>query len=290
MKLHVDLRKLVDVATASAHRTIIRVALGLNASAHASADAVDVPDTFFSLRAGSLRGVTDEQARAFLREWVLTNGFRDLAEAIASLLDGAHGVLSIWSLLPDHSKPAQILGGAWNRVMVKKRRAFARLGISKKLRELRQRGLVLDPSLVQQIESINAARNCLVHRNGVVGSEDTGAGATFVVSWTRIALVAKDEHGDRELQKHAEVSAGTMIAVRNASGSASFPVGARLSFSVQQFNEVAWTLTVFAESVRGVVEAYGRARGVRFADDREHEATGAPSPAEEEPAAASNAT
>jgi hypothetical protein len=118
--------------------------------------------------------------------------------------------------------------------------------------------------------SINAARNCLVHRGGAVGPVDVDDNGKLVVRWTRFAVFVRDSVGEREVVPPAKVEAGGEISIRNMQTERVFSLGQSIGFSVQEFSDLCWTLFLFASSASKIVEKYGRARGIHFKDSSNH--------------------
>jgi hypothetical protein len=241
----------------------------MNASEHVSRDALELQGTNIGIALANPPTLSDAEAREEFRTWVLTNGFRDAAEVIGAYLDEVDRILSFWEITKRQKDGIQLTGAHWHELVVTRHRRFHRSGLPEKVSRLEDRGLVLDQTFLTHALSINSARNCLVHRRGIVSERDSNDGQRLVVKWTKLALVTVEQDGDRELILPARVEAGTHIGVQNRPETAEFPLGSQVRFSVQQFSDICWTLFLFGESTRARVEQYGRNRGFRFTDENE---------------------
>jgi hypothetical protein len=121
--------------------------------------------------------------------------------------------------------------------------------------------LALDPDLVRHLQSINAARNCLVHRRGLVQEQDLNEDGALRVSWRRLAPVITGAAGEREFYPGILVVPGESVGVSNRDVSKSFPLGTAIAFSVQEFADVCWSLFLFGDSTTKRVEDWARAHG-----------------------------
>lgn len=102
-----------------------------------------------------------ELAQQRVAQWTTRNAVRDCIEACAAYLEDNVDV-ELEATLAITAK------------------AFGKLGLPKKLE--RFAGVVaVDPAARDRVLSVNDARNCLVHRRGIVAAEDCGAGATELV-------------------------------------------------------------------------------------------------------------
>ena len=139
-------------------------------------------------------------------------------------------------------------------------RAFRRhrRGLQGKLDTLRQKFAVeiSDPS---PLVTINGARNCLVHRRGIVSREDCNDGNNMAVTWRGIDLHVETESGETVSIHPMSVPTFSNQLVVPAKGwikglycqrKKTFPIGSVVSFSAGELGEICY---YFIDSTREVV-------------------------------------
>jgi hypothetical protein len=267
VKARIDLRALID----GLHRAVLRsydiVAFGLQAADTAPVGELQLPGAFFHMGDPNSPDRTWETAKAAFKTWVLGAGLRDCVEAVGALLEEGRKVCAFWSFGPGR---VQVTGEEWNRRVVQGARRFHRLGLPDKIETLKK---TYDPSIApattEHVLSINAARNCLVHRGGVVTDLDVttpeGQAKGLMVRWVKMQLLFIDEDGERPINGPVDVKKGQRIGVRSAAeASKFFPLGEAVTFTTQEFSELAYTFSLFGQQLAVNLEQYGRSKGVRF--------------------------
>ncbi len=127
---------------------------------------------------------------------------------------------------------------------------FHKLGLPEKFAELHTLGLPNEEVLADLelcAQSINAMRNCYVHRGGVVGRQDAGPGGEVMACrWARMVIFAKysdGTSGEFDDNTAEEMRAVDTLDVRLEDPvEKAVPVGQRLTFSPQELHDVLWTL------------------------------------------------
>ena len=90
--------------------------------------------------------------------WIIANGLRELVESFGLFLDGIHGMCRMIRTVNGELAEAEV-------------RAFERKGIEAKLKVLKER-FCIGTKRDRYFGSISQARNCITHRQGVIGPED----------------------------------------------------------------------------------------------------------------------
>jgi hypothetical protein len=239
---------------------IERTAFGL-CTAESGATQVRLPGFFrVDLPESRKRDVT--LIREDFRTWILTAGFRDAIECMHTFLDEARMVCAVVEL-GAHS--AVFTVADWNRCVVGRSKCFHKMGLPDKLTYLKEKHQVgVCPELEENILSLNRARNCLVHRVGVVSAQyDTNDSGQLQVSWRRRHLLARGPEGERELaESEAIVQAGESILLRSCAAKRAFEVGAKVLFNAREFSELCMTLFAFEQELATAIE--GRAKNLAF--------------------------
>lgn len=286
------------------------VAFGLQAADRFEPDRLALPETQLTMQLSSDKDAFDvAQVRRAFSIWVLANGLRAIMEEFSSSLEEARLVLAAWTL-----KSGDAAGAQWNQLMVGERLRFHRLGFPDKLVFLRTRyGVALPIDTEKDLISLNQARNCLVHREGIVSFQDlpvsqaqfsealgrrrrnwpqeawsndqtiaalkeSGLQPSLEATWLCIEVFGEKDGVERilDLRQQPVVEGGTNVGLRVTRKRAQFEIGTLVQFSADDFSQIAYTLFNAAKALRGAVESRGRAVGATFLsspNDQSAEAT-----------------
>lgn len=259
--IQVNLNSLLGGLLHSLQRTINVVSVGLQGVGTLQGELPSLPGAWATFAPRGPGECTAEEAREHYRVWALRAGFRDHIEAINPFLEKAREVCALYSL----KTLSEVKGRDWNEAVVKQAEEFHWMGLAKKHQYLRDR-FDIELSLSAELESINDTRNCLVHRAGVVGSQDVNEDDALVVKWRRYALVVEGEQGERMLSpSNRVVEEGETVSLRTSQkASRPFAVGDSVSFDTQEFSEIGYTLYLYGQELTEKVQAYGERCGIEF--------------------------
>lgn len=243
------------------------VAVGLHASEAVQKAPFSLPKTAFFQQFAPNDHWTAEHTACEWERWVLRNGFRDVSELIASFLENGQKILANWHLVA-LQRTRKLIGADWNEVIVSREKKFHRLGLPEKLDFLQKHYSFVpaDASLVRQVFSINAARNCLVHRNGVVGTTDITENDKFILEWTALAIIVQKDGIETQVVPPATVEAGSSVGIGNRPRRKDFGLGEPIVVDSREFSEICWTLSFFGSSCARKLEQHGRDQGIKFTD------------------------
>jgi hypothetical protein len=118
---------------------------------------LEVPDRHlhFGLQVFPVWG--PDEAKKQFSTWVLTNGFRAIAEAIASPLEELHRVATMLALVDEYGGASQLNIADWQGACDAAGRRFHVLGLPDKMEHLAERFRILFiPRLAQQLLSVTA--------------------------------------------------------------------------------------------------------------------------------------
>jgi hypothetical protein len=262
---NVDLRALVGRVQNRLIVTNRMMSIGLNAPISPSHE---IPGVNLQMSFGVPKWTPGQTAEGW-KIWMLRNGFRDVAEGIAALLDEVQSTLSIWDLFVVQ-RERTVKGDDLNKIIIRTGKAFHRSGLPDKIETLKSLyHFILEPEYQRDILSINKARNCLVHRGGLVSTLDTGKDPHLTVSWTTLATIAiSDENGkETEVVSGQVVEGPAKIAMRHVKREKTFAVGQHLSFSANEFSEICVCVFRLALWCSEHLENYARAKGFTFDND-----------------------
>lgn len=183
--------------------------------------------------------LTTDQRRAMHESWVLAKGFQELLRAVRHALEEAYVLVSLLS--KEHKvKSDETLAGFLKPFRSK----AAGLSFPELLTTVNE---LLDPKLEfsDSYKSLQVARNCLEHRAGIVGNVETKGAAEFILSVPRLKIFYLRGSEEVELAAGERVDAGddrpeVEILMRIETRKRSIPSGSRLTFSLQEFNEIAF--------------------------------------------------
>lgn len=264
LSIHVDLRALLGGLQRSLQRTIDLVSLGLIAVDSAPAGALSLPQAFFQFTPAPNQKRTVETAKEEYKSWALCSGLRDCVEAISAFLEEVRTVCAVYSL----KTMEEVRRADWNARMVNEPRKFHRFGLPNKLGHLAET-YSLDTDLSEELLSINRARNCLVHRGGVVSERDTNDGDSLVIKWRRLEIIVRGDAGERVAEPHALFEAGEEMFPREGTASRTFHKGDSITFTPQEFSELGYTFFVFGQRLVKKIEDYGRECGVPIRESKD---------------------
>lgn len=244
----------------SLQEVICLVATGLGAEIDVEPDELVLPTTVKS--SFSKLGWDKDQLNNQYNEWVLSNGFRDAIENVSSFLESSHRVLSIWELQEKQDAGISISGDEWNKIFLDGGNKFHRLGLPDKLEHIAiKHGIEIKDVYKEQVLSINVARNCYVHRRGIVSNRDANEDGVLTVKWSRLRTFLKNEDGEQELVLGKVVEKESMLCVKFEENEKSFSVGEQLSFSVEEMSEIIWCFFLFGNELVMNVSKFGEDSG-----------------------------
>jgi hypothetical protein len=227
----------IDAVVESIHLGVRRAAvflgLGLNAAA--------MPD-FKKYQLAEITGldfvpvqVSDDVVKEFKDEfahWVLGNGLRELIESFAHALERLYE----YCLMIEISRGKLLQG-----VAIKQFKDFKHAGLEDRLKKLSEDFHVVTDKATALV-SISRARNCLVHRRGIVGEKEGTSGLN--VSWWGFDIFGESPNGDvLEIPKPMPsdgiiLNEGMALKIRHCERKRTFAFGSILRFKPVDVAEI----------------------------------------------------
>jgi len=206
----------------------------------AKSGSINMPDALFHL--GPEFDWSPEVLPLF-RSWIVSSAFRDSVELILKHLDDIRDILAICSLPPDAGPDSE----PWQKRVVEEGRQFHRWFLKKKLDHLRQVYSFAPSDDLELFATITHARNCLVHRDGIVFDDDKTEADGLVVRWPAQDVTLSNPGGSPTAvtQPGAELKLGGSFEVRTVTRTRVFPAGKRIVFTTQELNEIGSFLSAF---------------------------------------------
>ncbi|MFC2012629.1 hypothetical protein ACFLVU_05815 [Chloroflexota bacterium] len=259
--IKINLSALNAVLQRSIQRTIDIVSLGLiSAEQITDTGALKLPGAFFHVSPAANFHLDFESARTEFKKWALMGGIRDCIEAVNTFLESVHPICFLYSV------GSPLKGEVWNIGMNSKTRInFHKRGLPSKIDFLvTEYAPILRPELTDEVISINKARNCMVHRNGIVSVLDKNSEDGLLVRWRKIQFIAKGPNGQRAVTGGSIVKAGEELSIQQVESHKLFLIGESISFPVEEFSELCLTVMLFGRQLVDNINNYGRTRGIQF--------------------------
>jgi hypothetical protein len=215
---------------------------------------------FFSFQPASNRRQPFPDVKRNSAQWLLTAFLSDCVDVVGRFLEECREVCAFYRL---HSK--EIVHGAdYLAIRGPEKKRFHRLGFPIKLDHLRDEFGVETP-LERHFLSMNKARNCLVHRGGVVCERDCNDGDALSLEWRTLQIVAKPKNGEEQVvDRDMSFEAETKISVRSVDVMKQFHLGEKIALEPKEIYQCVSTLHGFGSTVVRSVEDYGRSQGIVF--------------------------
>jgi hypothetical protein len=260
INVNINLNGLRGELQRSLQKVICLVATGLEAKSDIEPNEITLPANIKSTFSGL--ALNKQEFHAQYTEWVLSNGFRDAIESVGYFLESAHRVLSIWELIEKQNSGTRITGDDWNRIFRDVGNKFHRLGLPDKLEYISNyHGIDVKKSFKEQILTINVARNCFVHRNGVVSDRDLNEDNVLKIKWSRLHTFLQNEDGEQDLIPGILVEKESTVCVRFDENEKVFSLNESLSFTVDEMSEILWCLFLFGNELVTNISKYGEGKG-----------------------------
>lgn len=262
LRMHINLSGIAGRIQRLLKQTTYMAAIGIRATEALSQESLEMPELTFVFQYDHTNPWTVEEAQVNWRKWVLTNAFRDTAEVIASILEEAQHVLAVWSLLEPKLQGQTVKAERWNNEVVHRASQFHRRTLPQKLDYLRSTyGFTLEKVHEEELLSINAMRNCFVHRGGQVGNIDIDASGSLHLKWRQMTPYVEVDGVTSELKLPFYAEKETLMTIEIQSKTKAFAVGEGISVTLGEFTGVCWTIFTIAQRVGETLESYARDKG-----------------------------
>lgn len=263
----INVKVSLDGLLGALHRDVQRVtnlvAVGIQSPVTLDDDSLAIRSETISFRFGSSPPwASSDDARSDYQDWVFGNGLRDVIEGVGAFLEEVRKVLVIWSLGDRQTAGERLTGAAWNEELLVAAKRFHRLGFPDKLESLRSSFHThVDSTLDKHVLSVNAARNCLVHRRGIVSERDVNRDGALTIKWRRAAVVLQDEDGEHPLVLGQRLAKDSIVVLKNEDCTREFKIGERIVFTSGEFTEICWSLFLYSFAWGEVLNKVGLDRG-----------------------------
>lgn len=260
-EITIDFNKLLKIALTGVRRVSIFMGFGVNAALDEQFKTFQLSQiTKIQLVSSDVSDDVLHQYKEKFLIWIEAQGFRDLVETFAVYLDNLHEACQLIRTrkLSQENRDNHL--------------AFCKKGTWKKLKILKERFSV-QPDNPNYLVSLTWARNCLVHRQGVVGPEDIrGEGKALEVSWLGMDVLIRTPTGEEHYlldnlqQKTLDLADGGEVMLKFIERSRKFSLGETLKLSTRDLAEISWYYTREAKSICKAAEAFAKKSGIPIKD------------------------
>ncbi|WP_428428656.1 hypothetical protein [Pararhizobium sp.] len=176
-------------------------------------------------------------------DWVLERGFRDLAHGVRASLEEAYLYIN---LIRDAGKVT--IWGEFEALHDLMKKAANRMNFKNLMREVNA-GLKEPLAFEEEFLSLQKVRNCLEHRHGIVAEIDVDHpnGMRLALPHTKIFFVKDGQEIEVAVGQYFKKE--TAISIRLDTRERFFSLGSRVSFSGEEFDEIAMGSWLFASDL-----------------------------------------
>jgi hypothetical protein len=249
VRVTVNLEVLLGKLQISLQRLIDFVAIGLAGARRVEKSDYEEPKEFASLQVAAENRLPFATARDEFITWCLKNSFTDAVDLVSSFLEESRMVGALYSL------GGRCSGADWKRAMNSEKKQFHELGFPAKIKFLREK-YAISSNFENHVLSLNRARNCLVHRLGVVSEKDVDATGYLTLTWHSVNLLLIDNSTREEtrLTKPTRVESESTLAARIGPHRRQLKVGDRILFDQDEHKHTMLTFYTFALQIVQAIE------------------------------------
>ena len=256
VKINLNLDALQKALTQHVHRISAFVEAARSATLDALHRPLHVKGQVMAFEYGPAPQWSDEQARLAFDSWVLSSGFRDLAEITTHFLGSVHSVAGMGALNRIQAASGHVTPAEWKSQVIDQETRFEKANLPDKLRLLTEDRDIKIPELaVTHLATLYRVRNCLVHRDGFVQEADLTTDSSLVARWLHLTPYAVWAGGEERLTFPYQTKAETRIDLRLELNTKEFPLRSRVLFDASEFNEIAHGFALFGQLVVAALQA-----------------------------------
>ena len=200
------------------------------------------------------------QVREVAQGWLLKSFLRDSIEATGLFLDECLNVCSVVEIAAKGKAASHELHHVFNALPLKNHK----LPFPEKLSRLERVFGICSP-LAPHVLSINRARNCVVHRLGLVSLLDTDPQNELVVNWITTKAVAREIETGRELvldRPGLLIERESLLDVHWVEHQKKYRLGEQIKLTRFELNSCAVTFYLFGKTCVEAIEEFVGSHGI----------------------------
>jgi hypothetical protein len=234
-----------DGVAARAHSAalICREVIDLYFEALSKADLSQPPpapqDAFFRF---DIKGpnLSPEDRRNVHERWVLAKAFQDLMRGVRGSLEEAYFFVELVSM----GKLKVRSNSTLDEVLSPFRTKAQKMNFPDLMAAVNRR-LERPIAFAEAYGSMQSARNCLEHRDGIVGERDIDANGVLKIRVPRTKVFVDQDGAEIEVYKNFFVEKDTLIQMRMETRDLVFHLGEPLKLSAADFDDIAFACANF---------------------------------------------
>ncbi len=215
--------------------------------------------SFMTFHPASNRRLSFHDVKDKSSQWLLTSFLTDSINSTGVFLDECRKICALFRL----SGKGKVSGQELNNIFQQEWKKYHELGFPAKFKHLRDEFTVETP-FEGHFLSLNQARNCLVHRKGIVSNKDINENGKLVIKWRIMELVVTSPDGKEEvvIESPRIIESGGSLGYRLRDRERDFEVGQKITLELTELYQNIITLYSFATELVKSIESYGKAQGV----------------------------
>lgn len=194
-----------------------------------------------------------EEIKSAFIVWNIINIMRNSIECVSNFLEEVY----IYCTIIVISKKNNLTVNEWNETLSNGKVSFNRLGLPDKIEYLKNNYDVYS-NFDEYIVSINKARNCLVHRKGIVSERDIDINQKLEVKWNTFKIKTTSPNGKKTkiVNKNNMVLKGWSLEVWLEEKSKTFNQGDKITFTQEEISDTIMTLIQYGSYLHQSMLAY----------------------------------
>lgn len=183
-----------------------------------------------------------EKKKEEYRNWLLARGFHECIKGVRTTLEEAFLYINLVNLPPDPTT-LEVFRETTERL----KNSANGLNFPRLLGEV-NRGLLETVGFETEFASLNKVRNCLEHRNGIVGDIDIAEDGLLTLRIPRLKFFYEKDDKEIEVEKDVPIE-NAAIKLRLESREKKYERGDLITFSTQEFKEISMACLFFGNDL-----------------------------------------
>lgn len=191
----------------------------------------------------------DAERRAEYRNWLVAKGFQEYARGVRATLEEAYFYNALIVRARDSNPGTTNDWDAFQVEMNKIRTKGGNLGFPALMREV-SKNLTSPLNFENEFLSLQKVRNCIEHRQGMVGLEDVDEKTnTLKLSFPRLKITTESEGKETEIGIGSFVEKDSVLKIQFASELREFKLAEKVIITAQDFADIGWGCWAFADEL-----------------------------------------
>ena len=241
--INIDIGKIKEIVNLGVRRATIFMGLGINAAYDQNLKRYQLDDiTAIQFVDPNVNDHTISLYKEEFALWITANGFRELIETYSIFLDIIYDICLLVKLAKEKVFDYQ-----------KQKKQFSMKGIEKKC-ELLMHQFSIKVKYIEQISSINQARNCFVHRRGLLDENDC-QNDIFELQWKALELYIERLDGSTTIvempitNNNVVMQGGEKLMYRLADRKLVFRKGEVVKLSPKNIAEICYFVYILTDEI-----------------------------------------